>query len=93
MTDEEFAELKQFHAVNAVADGDEEDLGLWDVADVYNEMRRHLRLVPKLLAEVERLRAELANVLASAVPNERDHPTMSKAWKRAEAFLAGEGDE
>jgi hypothetical protein len=32
-------------------------------------------------------RAMLTEVLASAVPNERDHPAMSKAWKRATELL------
>jgi hypothetical protein len=34
------------------------------------------------------LRAEIENLLKSAMPNERDHPTMSPAWRRAEALLA-----
>lgn len=40
-----------------------------------------------LLDRNKALEAELRNVLASARPNERDHPCMSAAWKRAEALL------
>lgn len=42
----------------------------------------------RLMDEVVSLRAELRNVLDSAMPNRRDHPTMSAAWSRAEALLA-----
>lgn len=45
--------------------------------------------VPALLDEVARLRAELRNVLASAHPNKRHHPTMFAAWESAEALLTG----
>jgi hypothetical protein len=38
-------------------------------------------------ARIGELEAELRNVLASASPNERDHPCMSSAWKRAEVLL------
>lgn len=47
----------------------------------------------ELLAAARRVAAlevELRNVLASASPNERDHPCMFKAWARARAVLGGE---
>jgi hypothetical protein len=39
------------------------------------------------------LEAGLRNVLSSAHPNERDHPTMSKAWRWAEGLLSNGGDD
>jgi hypothetical protein len=39
------------------------------------------------IMEMERLRSVLINVLSSARPNEKDHPTMFAAWKDAEATL------
>lgn len=43
-------------------------------------------------AERDALRANLINVLASARPNQRDHPTMWAAWQDArEALSASEG--
>ena len=39
-------------------------------------------------SERDAYRAMVVELLASAYPNERDHPTMSKAWKCARALLA-----
>lgn len=38
-------------------------------------------------AERDAYRSMLRDVLASAYPNERDHPAMSKAWKAARELL------
>lgn len=38
-------------------------------------------------ADIRELRAALARVLASAVPNRRDHPAMSAAWEVGQAAL------
>jgi hypothetical protein len=42
-----------------------------------------------LIADRDRLRAALNGMLASASPNERDHPSMHAAWAKAERALAG----
>jgi len=37
--------------------------------------------------EVGELRTAIVDILASATPNERDHPCMSRSWARAQAVL------
>lgn len=41
----------------------------------------------KLILEIAILRDTIEQLLASACPNERDHPTMWKAWRNAEEVI------
>lgn len=58
----------------------------WDAIDRISAERR------AALAHAERLTGIIGKLLASAHPNERDHPAMSRAWREAEATLADPGD-
>lgn len=62
-------------------------LTLLDRLRVCEEQNVALGDANTLTIERDAYRSMLCDVIASAVPNERDHPTMSKAWKSARELL------
>jgi len=60
-----------------------------ETALVLTRNSRETNRKARLAAEHERdaYRAMVADLLASAHPNRRDHPAMSKQWERAETLL------
>lgn len=55
------------------------------------EIARMISVETELRAEVERLREALTDVLASAFPHPKEHPTMYAAWKKAQDALTQRG--
>lgn len=62
-------------------------LTLLDRLRVCEEQNVALGDANTLTIERDAYRSMLCDVIASAVPNERDHPAMSKAWKSARELL------
>jgi hypothetical protein len=55
----------------------------YNTEDVYSDFANQL----KLQLEIATLRKTINELLSSAHPNERDHPTMWKAWRNAEEVI------
>lgn len=57
------------------------------LAKVRTDRDRMIAVHDEMERERDSYRAMLSDVIASAHPNERDHPSMSKQWARARELL------